>query len=53
MRDSKKGNEKALRGVAKGSQGRHNRQRWRATEKGTQTVAKESEGGRQRAVNES
>ena len=50
MRDSKKCNEKAQRGVAKGSQGRNKRQRWRATKEGTQTVAKESKGGRQRAL---
>jgi len=45
MRDSKKGNEEAQRGVAKGSQGRNKKggsqgrnkkQRWRATKEGTQ-----------------
>ena len=36
MRDSKKGNEEAHLGVAKGSQGRNKKQRWRATKEGTQ-----------------
>jgi len=34
MRDSKKGNEEAQRGAAKGSRGRNKEQRWRATKEG-------------------